>query len=259
MARFGTVAIDGTKVAANASIDANRGQAWFAEQAATMIVEAEHADVIDNARADQDENLDGDRIPPELVDRSHRTERIREAARQLAERHGRLDEADHVRDIAARARLARSQAGLPVVGCIPKGPHHWPKREHTWRASFAIIKPSSTSRHDRRFRQETDGSSARPDGAAPRGSSAHAESSPLRKSRAGRGCWRSSRCCGQASQAEEHAERRREHDRPGLADHADRARDFFRATTRKSRSAPIRSSSLSRWDSPPMTRPASCR
>jgi transposase len=124
LAQFGTVAIDGTKIAANASIDANHGQAWFAEQAATMIVEAEHADVIDNARADQDENLDGDRIPPELVDRSHRTERIREAARQLAERHGRLDAADHARDIAARARLARSQAGLPVVGCIPKGPHH---------------------------------------------------------------------------------------------------------------------------------------
>jgi transposase len=118
-ARFGTAAIDGTKIAANASIDANRGRAWFAEQATTMI-----ADAIDDARADQDENLDGDRIPPELVDRSHRRERIREAARQLTERHRRLDDADDARDAAARARLARSQAGLPVVGCIPKGPHH---------------------------------------------------------------------------------------------------------------------------------------
>jgi transposase len=124
LARFGTVAIDGTKIPAYASIDANRGQAWFAEQAMTMIAEAEQADAIENSRTDQDENLDGDRIPPGLVDRSHRTERIREAARQLAERHHRLDEADHVRDAAARERLTRSQAGLPVVGCIPKGPHH---------------------------------------------------------------------------------------------------------------------------------------
>jgi hypothetical protein len=123
LARFGTVAIDGTKIAANASIDANRGQAWFTEQAATMIAEAEHADAIDNARTNQDENLDGDRMPPGLVDRSRRTERIREAARQLTERHRRLEEADHTRDAAARQRLARSQAGLPVVGCIPKGPH----------------------------------------------------------------------------------------------------------------------------------------
>jgi hypothetical protein len=124
LARFGTVAIDGTKIAAYASIDANRGQAWFAEQAMTMIAEAEHADAIENARTDQDENFDGDRIPAGLVDRSHRIERIREAARQLADRHRRLNEADHVRDAAARERLARSQAGLPVVGCIPKGPHH---------------------------------------------------------------------------------------------------------------------------------------
>lgn len=124
LARFGTVAIDGTKIAANASIDANRGQAWFDEQAAAMVAEAEHADAIDNARTDQDDNRDGDRIPARLVNRSHRIERIKEAARQLADRHRRLDEQDDARDAAARERLARSQAGLPVVGCIPKGPHH---------------------------------------------------------------------------------------------------------------------------------------
>lgn len=115
LARFGTVAIDGTKIPANASIDANRGQVWFAEQAATMLAEAERADAIEDARAGSEENLDGDRIPSALVDRSHRMERIRDAARQLAERHRRLDEADHARDAAARERLARSQAGLPVI------------------------------------------------------------------------------------------------------------------------------------------------
>ncbi len=33
LARFGTVAIDGTKIAANASIDANRGRVWFERHA----------------------------------------------------------------------------------------------------------------------------------------------------------------------------------------------------------------------------------
>jgi len=36
LGRFGTVAIDGTKIAANASIDANRGRQWLAEQVRAM-------------------------------------------------------------------------------------------------------------------------------------------------------------------------------------------------------------------------------
>ena len=41
LARFGTVAIDGTKIAANASIDANRGRDWFERHVAGMIADAE--------------------------------------------------------------------------------------------------------------------------------------------------------------------------------------------------------------------------
>jgi transposase len=47
LAHFGTVAIDGTRIPANASIDANRGRAWFDEQAAAMIAEAEQIDVLE--------------------------------------------------------------------------------------------------------------------------------------------------------------------------------------------------------------------
>jgi hypothetical protein len=89
-----------------------------------VIGEAEQIDAVEDARADRGEDVDDDRLPPGLVDRTHRVHRIREAAQQLAERHRRLDEHDDARDEAARARLARSLAGLPVVGCIPKGPHH---------------------------------------------------------------------------------------------------------------------------------------
>ena len=37
LGRFGTVAIDGTKIAANASIDANRGQDWFDRHVAGVV------------------------------------------------------------------------------------------------------------------------------------------------------------------------------------------------------------------------------
>src|SRR6516165_1640052 len=44
MARFGTVAIDGTKIPANASIDANRGQQWLEQQVRNMIADAKAID-----------------------------------------------------------------------------------------------------------------------------------------------------------------------------------------------------------------------
>ena len=40
LGRFGTIAIDGTKIAANASVDANRTEAWLREQVETILAEA---------------------------------------------------------------------------------------------------------------------------------------------------------------------------------------------------------------------------
>jgi len=44
LARFGTAAIDGTKIPANASIDANRGQQWLEEQVRQILAEAQGLD-----------------------------------------------------------------------------------------------------------------------------------------------------------------------------------------------------------------------
>jgi transposase len=41
LGRFGTVAIDGTKIKANASIDANRGREWFNQNVAAMLADAD--------------------------------------------------------------------------------------------------------------------------------------------------------------------------------------------------------------------------
>lgn len=128
LVRFGTVAIDGTKIAANASIDANRGQEWLDEQVRQILAEAQGLDAAEDAASaggsnDGDNDGDGERLPPRLRDRSHRAERIRQAAHEVIELGRRREQAQREREQAAIARLRRSEAGGPVVGRIPDGPH----------------------------------------------------------------------------------------------------------------------------------------
>jgi hypothetical protein len=124
LGQFGTVAINGTKIAANASIDANRGHAWLTKQVARMVVETEQTDAAENTCSDRRElNGDGDRVPACLRDRTGRAQRIREAADEVAGQMKRRRNGDKKRMAAARARVAKSRAGEPVVGRIPEGPH----------------------------------------------------------------------------------------------------------------------------------------
>jgi transposase len=122
LARFGTVAIDGTKVAANASLDANRGQEWLERQVAEMIQDAEQTDAGEDAAAAGGSQGSTDRVPGPLGDRTGRARRIREAAAEVAAQAGRRARADQQRDKAALERR-RSEAGEPVRGRIPEGPH----------------------------------------------------------------------------------------------------------------------------------------
>ena len=61
LARFGTVAIDGTKIAANASVQANRDRDWLAAQVAKILAEADQADAADDARHEHDGRCGGSR------------------------------------------------------------------------------------------------------------------------------------------------------------------------------------------------------
>lgn len=123
LARFGTVAIDGTKIAANASLDANRGQEWLERQVGEMIQDAEQTDAAEDAAAARGGEGPSDRVPGLLGDRSGRTRRIREAAAEVAAQAARRARADQRRDEAAVERRRRSEAGEPVRGRIPEGPH----------------------------------------------------------------------------------------------------------------------------------------
>lgn len=126
LARFGTIAIDGTKIPANASIDANRGRDWFdqhaKEIAAEIVEEAERVDAAEDTLAARGEDDGGNRVRGALAGRSARAERIRRAAAELTQQQGRLDTDCEARETGAQARLVASQAGHPVRGRIPEGP-----------------------------------------------------------------------------------------------------------------------------------------
>ena len=124
LGRFGTVAIDGTKIRANASIDANRGRAWFDQHVAGIVADADRADQVENAAATENPDDDQpDRVPADLRDRTRRRDRIRQAAQELTAQHQQRGRAGEEREAAAMERRRRSEQGQPVVGRIPEGPH----------------------------------------------------------------------------------------------------------------------------------------
>ena len=101
----GLVAIDGTKMGANASAWSNRTRRQLAEE---ILAEAEEAD------ASEDELLAerrGDELPAEWADRRERRARLREALRQL-EAQGSADwEAHQAKRAAREAELGRKLPG----------------------------------------------------------------------------------------------------------------------------------------------------
>jgi transposase len=132
LVRLGTVAIDGSKIAANASRLANRGADWLDAEAARMDTEAAQRDGVQREAADRDavaqilaeaEQVDaaedaefgpqrGDELPPGWRRRAERRERIRAArARIEAEEAARRAEAER----AAVERAERDAADLAAA------------------------------------------------------------------------------------------------------------------------------------------------
>jgi transposase len=113
MVRVGTVAVDGTKIAANAGLSANRGYAAIREEVARILAEA---DAVDAAEDEQFGDARGDELPPELAEPVSRRARLDRAKRELeAEQAAR--EAEYQARMAAReehrARTGRNPLGRP--------------------------------------------------------------------------------------------------------------------------------------------------
>jgi len=76
LVRVGTVVVDGTKMAGNASLSANRTWRHLEEEVKRMLKEADAADAAEEARV-------GDEVAEELVDRNKRLERLKRAKEEL--------------------------------------------------------------------------------------------------------------------------------------------------------------------------------
>jgi len=113
LGKLGHIALDGTKIAANASKDANRTEAKLRELAAQILAEAE---AVDAAEDELYGDARGDELPPELADPKSRGERIRAA---LAELEAERTAAQERRDVKAAGYLDAAAAGSPKPGNSP--------------------------------------------------------------------------------------------------------------------------------------------
>jgi transposase len=91
LGRLGVVALDGTKIAANASKEANRSAGWLREQVDAMFDEAAAIDAAEDELFGQ---ARGDELPEELADPRTRKARLREALRQLNEEREQAEQAE---------------------------------------------------------------------------------------------------------------------------------------------------------------------
>ena len=111
MVKVGTIALDGTKLHAAASGQANRSY----EQIAREILEA--AAAVDAAEDAEFGERRGDELPPGLAERGSRLERLREAKRRMDEELA----VERAALEALEAERARRKAELAKVGRKPRG------------------------------------------------------------------------------------------------------------------------------------------
>ena len=116
MVRVGTVAVDSTKLAANASAAANRTHDQLRAEAARIIEEAGEVDAREDAEFG---DRRGDELPAELADPATRAEKIRELLEQARAQRDEI-EADRAEIVARRAEH-QARTGRPPAG-RPPGP-----------------------------------------------------------------------------------------------------------------------------------------
>lgn len=123
MVQVGVISIDGTKIAANGSMSANRSHDWLAEQArriaADVVADADTVDAAEDAAAVGDARAG--ELPEQFATRHGRAANIKKALEELQRQ-----DASDAKDVAAdRARieeyLAKVEAGEPGLRRAPAG------------------------------------------------------------------------------------------------------------------------------------------
>ena len=118
MASVGIVALDGTKMAANASMSANRTKATIDEAVAEMFAEARAADAADDARFG---DARGDEPPAVLRGRADRKRRFK-AAKELLDNELEAERAAHEAHLAER-QAKEEESSKKLRGRKPKAPN----------------------------------------------------------------------------------------------------------------------------------------
>jgi transposase len=113
LGRFGTVAVDGFKLDANASIDVNRDEEWLRGEARRIAAEAAAVDAAEDAEFGE---ARGDELPPELADPRTRPARIRAALEELEERKQVAAQAAAEDAVAGKELMRRVAEAEPVSG-----------------------------------------------------------------------------------------------------------------------------------------------
>lgn len=115
MVKVGKVAVDGTKVRANAGIGANRSYSKIREEVDWLLGEAA---AVDAAEDRQFGELRGDELPPELADGRSRRARLERAKRELEQEEAER-QAAHQAQLDAH-RQYRERTGRRKVGRQPR-------------------------------------------------------------------------------------------------------------------------------------------
>jgi transposase len=118
MGRLGVVALDGTKIAASASMSANRAEETLAKLAAEMVAAHARADAAEDELFGPGQR--GDEVPPDAWRPGRRDERIAAALAQLQAEREAAEQAEQAKAAEFRARRAAGQrtgAG-PAVAAV---------------------------------------------------------------------------------------------------------------------------------------------
>jgi transposase len=132
MGKLGTVALDGTKIAADASKAANRTGEALRKLAAERAAEHAATDAAEDELSG--EGRRGDEVPPEVASPASRDDRIQRA---LAELEAERQAAEQERDAQAQEYLQAVQAGRPLAGGVPAAAAAAAARERLDRAEAA--------------------------------------------------------------------------------------------------------------------------
>ena len=106
MGRVGTIAIDGTKIAADAALSANRSESRLRRIAADILAEAAAVDAAEDEQYGPDRR--GDQLPPQLADPTGRAARIKQMLKDIAaERDAEAAGSEPIRRATDRVERAR--------------------------------------------------------------------------------------------------------------------------------------------------------